>query len=294
MLAMTSSSSTNNNEDKSSSSMNDKDFADLTPTLTCEREPIHIVNRIQPCGTLLVVDSNLIIVQCSTNAVELLPESDHSDDGTTAIGGVDETITSEKEEVDDLDPRLFVSKVKNDNNNNINHKLLNRIIGSPLSILLQSDAVDQVRGVILGATTQPTAVHTKASSDDKTTHGAVRTFLIRTRGVLSNTGRKSCGVTQSGQHFLIEIEDVDDVNKDEGKGGNTTDTDGGGGGGSDHNNNNQDAKGESDAMVFMQSMAHDLRKCWSIEEMAGLVCSRIMSETPYDRGMFYRFSCVCA
>mmetsp|Transcript_42373 Transcript_42373/g.88932 ORF Transcript_42373/g.88932 Transcript_42373/m.88932 type:complete len:461 (+) Transcript_42373:1825-3207(+) len=42
-------------------------------------------------------------------------------------------------------------------------------------------------------------------------------------------------------------------------------------------------------MIFMQSIAHELRKCWSIEEMAGLVCSRIMSETPYDRGMVYRF-----
>ena len=275
-------SSTNNNKDIASSSKDDKDFADLTPTLTCEREPIHIVNRIQPCGTLLVVDSNLIIVQCSTNAVELLP-----DDETAAVGVAnDNNINSSENEkggIDDLDPRLTVSKINN-NNNNINYNLLNKIIGSPLSTLLQSDAVDQVRGVILGANTRP--VHTKENTNNNTTHGAVRTFLIRTRGVLSNTGRKSCGVTQSGQHFLIEIEDVDDAtveggdDKDTSK-GNTT-TDGG-------ENNQDDAKGESDAMIFMQSIAHDLRKCWSIEEMAGLVCSRIMSETPYDRGMVYRF-----
>ena len=51
-----------------------EDYARQVTPLSCEREPIHIVNRIQPCGTLLVVDSELTVVQCSTNAVDMLPE----------------------------------------------------------------------------------------------------------------------------------------------------------------------------------------------------------------------------
>jgi light-regulated signal transduction histidine kinase (bacteriophytochrome) len=55
------------------SSLGADDCARQVTPLSCEREPIHIVNRIQPCGTLLVVDSQLNIVQVSTNAVDLLP-----------------------------------------------------------------------------------------------------------------------------------------------------------------------------------------------------------------------------
>ena len=55
------------------------DYVQQTVPLKCEREPIHILNRIQPCGTLLVVDSSLRIVQCSVNAVDMLPGDFDSD-----------------------------------------------------------------------------------------------------------------------------------------------------------------------------------------------------------------------
>jgi len=76
-----------------SSSSSSNDYSKQNVPLQCEREPIHIVNRIQPCGTLLVVDSELRVVQCSANAFDLLPadfaweesgiDSSNDDDGTS-------------------------------------------------------------------------------------------------------------------------------------------------------------------------------------------------------------------
>ena len=232
----------------------DLDCARQVTPLSCEREPIHIVNRIQPCGTLLVVDSDLTIVQCSTNAVELLPED-------VVTGGDINTDEADNDE----ERRSRLRQVQQ----------LDAIIGAPLSLLLQAEAVNQVRAVVRGATSR-----SRSDSENhkiKSDTGAVRTFLIRTQGALS-IGRKSCGVTQSGEHFLLEIEDSDGQNHPA-DGSTLTAEDA----------EATHAEGEEDTMLFMQSLAHDLRKCWSIEEMAGLVCSRIMSETPYDRGMVYRF-----
>ena len=232
------------------------DYARQVTPLSCEREPIHIVNRIQPCGTLLVVDAQLKVVQCSTNAVDLLPE------GFAAEGGVTKKDMEEAGDVAEREDKQVA--------------LLDAIVGSPLEAILQQAAVDQVRFVIRGACSAAKANDAAVSPKNKpsgvttaslnTNTAAVRTFLFRTQGSLS-LGRKSCCVTQSGDHFLLEIEDSEtpEVNPVNG------------------------AEGEEDTMIFMQSIAHELRKCWSIEEMAGLVCSRIMSETPYDRGMVYRF-----
>jgi len=204
------------------------DYARQVTPLSCEREPIHIVNRIQPCGTLLVVDSELTIVQCSTNAVYLLPEGfelkNSSKDGNNS-GDDDDDMS-----VEDKRARLQL--------------LLDAIIGAPLSLL---------------------------------------------------------GITQSGEHFLLEIEDSDHNNSNKKIGGSNTtttnsvnnNTSGDGNRSSSSTEKQQEAadvaEGEEETMLFMQSIAHELSKCWSIEEMAGLVCSRIMSETPYDRGMVYRF-----
>lgn len=293
------------------------DYARQVTPLSCEREPIHIVNRIQPCGTLLVVDSELTIVQCSTNAVYLLPEGfelkNSSKDGNNS-GDDDDDMS-----VEDKRARLQL--------------LLDAIIGAPLSLLLQADAVDQVRSVVRGASSAPlsaaaslssstTSSNTSNSNNSETNNGgnndrnssgrsniikntntgAVRTFLVRTQGALS-IGRKSCGITQSGEHFLLEIEDSDHNNSNKKIGGSNTTTtnsvnnntsgDGNRSSSSSSTEKQQEAadvaEGEEETMLFMQSIAHELSKCWSIEEMAGLVCSRIMSETPYDRGMVYRF-----
>lgn len=282
-----------------------EDYARQVTPLSCEREPIHIVNRIQPCGTLLVVDSELTIVQCSTNAVNLLPDKLH------------ETLKRENNGIDNTNG--VSNKVEEDKAKRQQLQLLNQIIGAPLSLLLQADAVAKVRAVVRGASASSSSVspskmnrvsskgsinsgmngngsNNNDGSKSSTNAGAVRTFLIRTQGALSIHGRKSCGITQSGEHFLLEIEDSDlDNNFSKTGSTNTTTT--------DTSNVNPDASGDSyqqqeevdtaegeeDTMLFMQSIAHDLRKCWSIEEMAGLVCSRIMSETPYDRGMVYRF-----
>jgi hypothetical protein len=163
---------------------------------------------------------------------------------------------------------------------------------------LKSDAVCQVQSVIRGATStaaSTASVHIKeqpqsneSNNTNNGNNGAVRTFLVRTRGVLK-TGRKSCSITQSGKHFLLEIEDLDEeiqrsnseadlndaaTSQQQADGGNVV---------------VEDLLGEDNTMLFMQSITQGLRKCWSIEEMAGLVCSRIMGETPYDRGMVYRF-----
>eukprot|EP00804_Cyclotella_cryptica_P007284 CCRYP_002530-RA/>CCRYP_002530-RA protein AED:0.10 eAED:0.10 QI:89/1/1/1/0.83/0.85/7/208/1057 len=231
------------------------DYAVQVTPLSCAREPIHIVNRIQPCGTLLVVDADLRIVQCSTNAVEFLP----ADFDVAGLRGDD--AASEEKLV----------------------QLLDAIIGSPLSLLLQADAVDKVRAVVLGAPgvpdvmgdtgdpasamSSPGEVQAAALIGTNTNSGAVRTFLVRTQGSLS-LGRRSCMVTQSGEHFLLEIEEQEQPHEDREK---------------------ASPEDQEDTMLFMQSIAHELRKCWSIEEMAALVCSRIMTETPYDRGMVYRF-----
>eukprot|EP00985_Skeletonema_marinoi_P021258 scaffold12950_cov169-Skeletonema_marinoi.AAC.4 len=265
----------------SSTNSTNEDYARQVAPLSCEREPIHIVNRIQPCGTLLVVDSELTVVQCSTNAVDLLPEG---------FKAPTNEVTNEQQQL----------------------QLLDAIIGAPLSLLLQADAVDKVRAVVRGASASSASMSPSKNtsnsgsngtggtdnngSKSNTNAGAVRTFLIRTQGALSIHGRKSCGITQSGEHFLLEIEDSDLDNTHNNEVGSTTTT-----GSVDTTNNTSaqqqqqqreeadTAEGEEDTMLFMQSIAHDLRKCWSIEEMAGLVCSRIMSETPYDRGMVYRF-----
>lgn len=234
----------------------------VTP-LSCEREPIHIVNRIQPCGTLLVVDSNLIVVQRSTNAVELLPEEGFESKDEYGQGGGDGV-----DAANDDEERRAGLRVQ-----------LDAVIGAPLSLLLQEEAVNQVRAVVRGASSG-----SGGGNNTKSDAGAVRTFLIRTQGALS-IGRKSCGVTQSGEHFLLEIEDGDCHNPASRNDDTTTSTNQQ----ADKADATHVAEGEEDTMLFMQSIAHDLRKCWSIEEMAGLVCSRIMSETPYDRGMVYRF-----
>lgn len=48
--------------------MNDSDLNDLVDLSNCEKEPIHIPNKIQPFGFLLVVNlSNYHIIQCSLN-----------------------------------------------------------------------------------------------------------------------------------------------------------------------------------------------------------------------------------
>lgn len=289
-------------------SSTDEDYARQVTPLSCEREPIHIVNRIQPCGTLLVVDSELTIVQCSTNAVDMLSEGvvqtllQQENDGTTSMNDVNN---------DDDDNSGSTAAAKEKRAKLQQLRLLDGIIGSPLSTLLPSDAVDKVRAVVRGSSSvssaaasdnmpftpnkngssnSDTSSNNDSSSEGRsnTNAGAVRTFLIRTQGALSIHGRKSCGITQSGQHFLLEIEDCDLDN-------NTTATDVTEDSSAQQQQQQQQkeeadtAEGEEDTMLFMQSIAHDLRKCWSIEEMAGLVCSRIMSETPYDRGMVYRF-----
>ena len=274
----------------------------LTP-LSCEREPIHIVNRIQPCGALLVVNSDLIIVQCSTNAVDFLPQND-GDDGNNTLSSNTAIIDTNFET--DLDPRLMVSKLppKVDDDTPAERtkrlSILNSIIGSPLSLLLKSDAVCQVQSVIRGATSTAAStaasVHIKEqppneSNTNNGNNGAVRTFLVRTRGVLK-TGRKSCSITQSGKHFLLEIEDLDEEIQRSNSEADLNDTATSQQQQQDEKNGNvvvEDPLGEDNTMLFMQSITQGLRKCWSIEEMAGLVCSRIMGETPYDRGMVYRF-----
>ena len=280
-----------------------EDYARQVTPLSCEREPIHIVNRIQPCGTLLVVDSGLTIVQCSTNAVDLLPEKFHEGEN------------------DDIDKSKGVgNKVEEDRAKLQQLQLLDQIIGAPLSLLLQADAVEKVRAVVRGASASSSSMsqskmnhssnnninnsgtngngsNNNDGSTSNTNAGAVRTFLIRTQGALSIHGRKSCGITQSGEHFLLEIEDSDlDYTPSKNNSTDTTNTTATSHVNTDANGESYQqqeeldtAEGEEDTMLFMQSIAHDLRKCWSIEEMAGLVCSRIMSETPYDRGMVYRF-----
>ena len=318
---MSSSSSSPSLLSSSSSSLNNiDDYARQVTPLSCEREPIHIVNRIQPCGTLLVVDSNLQIVQCSTNAVDMmLPEEKKK--LLFELTKNYYTEEGENKNYNDNNNDLLVTPHDDDGNNNdgsssVEEKrarlqlLLDAIIGAPLSLLLQVEAVDQVRAVVRGASASLSSSSSKNTNDGNNQHqqgsdgssssgnnnnniitdkGAVRTFLIRTQGALS-IGRKSCGITQSGEHFLLEIEDSDlhAGTNNIGGGSSTTST---------QQQQQQQAaaaaanaaEGEEDTMLFMQSIAHDLRKCWSIEEMAGLVCSRIMSETPYDRGMVYRF-----
>ena len=103
--------------------------ADMTPALSCEREPIHIVNRIQPCGTLLVVDSNLTIVQCSTNACDLLPpDYKPEDDNNTTNKNLNLSATSSELDVDKLDPRLQKSKLRDDNGFKVDITLLNSFL----------------------------------------------------------------------------------------------------------------------------------------------------------------------
>ena len=70
--------------------------------LHCEREPIHIVNRIQPCGTLLVVDSDLRVVQCSVNAVDMLPAGFAA--AAAAGGGGGSTCAENKDEKEEESP----------------------------------------------------------------------------------------------------------------------------------------------------------------------------------------------
>ena len=240
-------------------------------------------------------------MQCSTNAVDFLPQNDG--DGGNTTSNNNEIIDTNFET--DLDPRLMVSKLppKVDDDTPADRtkrlSILNSIIGSPLSLLLKSDAVCQVQSVIRGATStaaSTASVHIKeqppTESSNNGNNGAVRTFLVRTRGVLK-TGRKSCSITQSGKHFLLEIEDLDEeiqrsnseVNLNDAATAQQQDENAK----SDGNVVVEDPLGEDNTMLFMQSITQGLRKCWSIEEMAGLVCSRIMGETPYDRGMVYRF-----
>lgn len=264
--------------------MSTENYSEQNVPLQCEREPIHIVNRIQNCGTLIVVDSNLIIVQCSTNAVDMLPDDfeflEESDSNATTMG---------------YDPKL------------------DAIIGEHLGILLEPEPVEQVAALVStceatadsdrdafrdnrasfvsyishgsmsslsaslrnsGITPTPGSGRARKSSSHKSTASA-RNFLIRTKstGTMGGRrlGRQSCSVTQSGEHFLVEIEDIAASQV----------------GGSD--DIPEDIESDRDVMVFLESMAKELRRCWSIEEMAGLVCGRIMNETPYDRGMVYRF-----
>lgn len=285
--------------------------------LQCEREPIHIVNRIQPCGTLLVVDSDLRVVQCSANAVNMLPRDyvfNLDEDVAVPNGPTAESMG--------LDPRL------------------DSIIGNDLSLLLQPEAVEQIASLVsicstgrqsgthhqrktsvirdsrrfsrsennsdsgpggrrfshtdslassfsslLGSVDEPEGVQFSNSGD------AARNFLIRSKGTSTmNAEKRSCSVTQSGEFFLLELEDLhlgldDDAIPNWGKFN-----------GAENDGEEEDTAmtvvedlGDRDVMLFMEGIAKELRQCWSIEEMASLVCSRIMAETPYDRGMVYRF-----
>ena len=164
---------------------------------------------------------------------------------------------------------------------------------------MKSDAVCQVQSVIRGATSTAAStaasVHIKEQPPNNGNNGAVRTFLVRTRGVLKTGRNKSCSITQSGKHFLLEIEDLDEEIQRSNSEVDLNDAATSQQQQQDENANKdgnvvvEDPLGEDNTMLFMQSITQGLRKCWSIEEMAGLVCSRIMGETPYDRGMVYRF-----
>lgn len=218
--------------------------------VTCEPKiPVYIINRIQSCGCLLVVDSDLKLVQCSTNAVKLLPEyyKDGVSNNTVATAATDVKCDPPSSPVVTPSPEDLAK--------------LQQIIGKHLSHLLNSEAVEHVRNVI------------QAAGAPGTESEATRNFLIRSKGLFGLLGngqpRASCSVIQSGEHFLLEIENgqEDEHNDAEQKG----------------------ADGEKDVMMFMEGISKELRKCWSIEEMASLVCSNIMAETPYDRGMVYRF-----
>jgi len=318
-----------------SSSSSSNDYSKQNVPLQCEREPIHIVNRIQPCGTLLVVDSELRVVQCSANAFDLLPadfaweesgiDSSNDDDGTSQ--------STSKAKAMGYDPRL------------------DAIIGRDLGLLLQPEAVEQIGSLVSSAGAQEShgesssghahrgsagssmddlrssvlshishqdplssltgalgAAHlgtTGGASGGKTgtaaTAGgggatlgggkggaeAARNFLIRSKatGHLS-LASKSCSVTQSGEFFLLEIEDL---SAEHGSSANSNGTAAGGAADEETTKTEIADLGDRDVMLFMEGIARELRRCWSIEEMASLVCSRIMTETPYDRGMVYRF-----
>ena len=204
------------------------DFAKMNVPLPCEKEPIHIINRVQPCGCLIVVDSSLKIVQCSTNAVELLSSSPSNGESMSPPSKRPRS-----------DPSVELDK----------------IIGSHLSLLLDENAVEQVK-------TNAQAAPGMSNYETE----AVRNFLIRSKGMFHQENA-SCCVIQSGDHFILEIEKIP-PSETESQGGKFRDR---------------------NTMLFMEETAKELRKCWSIEEMASLVCSKIMGETPYDRGMVYRF-----
>lgn len=89
-------------------------------------------------------------------------------------------------------------------------------------------------------------------------------FFRRSQSTLSFSGRLSCSVLMSADIFLLELEKIPPLEM-------------------------YAQIEDRDTMSFMEEIAKELRKCWSIEEMASLVCARVMSETPYDRGMVYKF-----
>jgi light-regulated signal transduction histidine kinase (bacteriophytochrome) len=89
-------------------------------------------------------------------------------------------------------------------------------------------------------------------------------FFRRSQSTLSFSGRLSCSVLASADTFLLELEKIPPLEI-------------------------YAQIEDRDTMSFMEEIAKELRQCWSIEEMASLVCARVMSETPYDRGMVYKF-----
>jgi len=270
----------------------------------CEKEPIHIINRIQPCGYLITVNRDLSIVQCSANVVELLPKklilelgiadllhpNHHHDDGGVAFENKQEEAKKRR------------------------RAALNSVIGKHLGVIFSDDHVEQVKdvieGVLCGQYGQKTTgrigsletlsssldVNARRLSDDRRSSGAsrdgsvsysdggadsppllsasdgTRNFIDRSKGTVEFSGRLSCSILptstpttrESSQIFILELEKIPLLQ-------------------------NYAKFEDRDIMSFVEEIARELRKCWSIEEMASLVCSRVMAETPYDRGMVYKF-----
>jgi hypothetical protein len=267
--------------------------------LECEREPIHIINRIQPCGYLINITRDLTVVQCSANAVELLPQhqidqllsewkSRNRDDVDN-----DNMSTSDEDDLEDIS-ELFNPSLKGIEKRQTKvdapkrKAALEFVIGKPLSIFFQDEHVNQVKDVIetvfFNGVDSSSSSSSASNNFSKTNYSQRHSlphpiqppmaessvdeekvnFFRRSQSTLSFSGRLSCSVLPTASTFLLELEKIPPLEM-------------------------YAQIEDRDTMSFMEEIARELRKCWSIEEMASLVCARVMNETPYDRGMVYKF-----
>ena len=228
------------------------------------------------------MDRNLNIVQCSANAVELLPP-EQVRIILSHWKSKQESINEDEQDDFDFDStegKDFFKFANDENQNREDAKkrkaALDFMIGKPLGLIFGAEHVSQVKDVIEnvimtsggggGSASSSGERHSLPSFIQPPSKRRVSddNFLLRSESTLSLSGRISCSVLPSSQNFLLELEKTPLLEK-------------------------YAQFEDRDVMSFMEEIAKELRACWSIEEMASLVCAKVMQETPYDRGMVYKF-----